>query len=329
MAPDAHLVVARVVDSGGSGRDGDVNAGIRWVVDHGATVVNLSLGAEATARVAFGPGFSSGVEYAWSHGAVPVVAAGNAAQTPNYGNLHVVVVAATTPDGQIASYSNHLGSAQWGVVAPGGASDGNPGDDVVSTYPGNHYATIAGTSMSAAHVSGALALLRAKGLGRDDAVQQLLNTAVACGGCGHGRIDAAAASGVGPAPPPVAPPPVSGGGSTNPGAPTFVGPAPKARPASVPRPKPASPPTSPATAAPVTSAPSTTTTAPGPAGESALGAPWPGQVQALTPGPSGGRSTSNRLVPLGLAVVGLVGAGTGLGLWRVRGRESGLSGRGT
>ena len=97
MAPDAHLVVARVVGTDGSGSDSDVGAGIRWVVDHGASVVNLSLGAEATSRVAFGPGFSSGVEYAWSHGAVPVVAAGNSAQTPNFGSLHMIVVAATTP----------------------------------------------------------------------------------------------------------------------------------------------------------------------------------------------------------------------------------------
>ena len=62
-----------------------------------------------------------------------------------------------------------LAAAQWGVAAPGGAADNNPGDDVVSTYPGNMYATIAGTSMSAAHVSGVMALLRAKGFGRDEA----------------------------------------------------------------------------------------------------------------------------------------------------------------
>src|SRR5207248_1155665 len=83
-------------------------------------------------------------------------------------------------------------------------------DDVVSTYPGNMYATIAGTSMSAAHVSGAVALLRAKGYSRDDAVQRLLSTAVVCDGCGSGRIDAAAAVGAAPAPPPAIPPGGSG-----------------------------------------------------------------------------------------------------------------------
>jgi serine protease len=326
MAPDAHLVVARAVDADGSGRDSDVGAAIKWVVDHGASVVNLSLGAEGTSRVAFGPGFSSGVEYAWSHGAIPVVAAGNAAQTPNFGNLHMIVVAATTPTGQLASYSNHLGTAQWGVAAPGGAADNNAGDDVVSTYPGNMYATIAGTSMSAAHVSGAVALLRAEGFGRDEAVQELLNTAVACGACGRGRIDAAAAVGVGPAPAPSPPPAASGGGSTTPGSATFVGPAPKARSTAVPRPQPAAAAaTVPPTRVAVTSSTSTPppSSSSGPTVEAALADPWPGQVRVQTP-PSGRRS-SGRLLPVGLAVTGVLGAA--LGLWRWR--ESSPGARGT
>ena len=322
MAPDAHLLSARAVSSDGSGTDADVGAAIRWVVDHGASVVNLSLGAEGSSRVAFGPGFASAVEYAWSHGAVPVAAAGNSAQTPNFGSLHMIVVAATTPTGQLASYSNHVDNARWGVAAPGGASDGNPYDDVVSTYPGNTYATIAGTSMSAAHVSGAVALLRAKGYSADDAVQRLVTTAVSCGGCGSGRIDAAAAVGAGPAPPPAVPPGGGGAGSAPPGSPTVLGPAPKARPASGGQPRSATPrsttaPTSAAVTAPPTSPP-TTTSPSGPA-DVALGSPWPGSVE-VNNAPGAGSGSSSRLVPVGLALTGLVGAGTAVALraWRVR-----------
>jgi subtilisin family serine protease len=112
----------------------------------------------------------------------------------------MVVVGATTPAGQVASYSNQLGSAKWGLVAPGGAADGDIYDDIVSTWAGNEYATAAGTSMAAAHVSGALALLLSQGLSPSDAVQRLLVTAAPCPTCGHGRLDAAAAVGASAAP---------------------------------------------------------------------------------------------------------------------------------
>jgi subtilisin family serine protease len=314
MAPDAHLVSVQAVGSDGSGSDADVGAGIRWVVDHGASVVNLSLGAEQTTQLAFGPGFSSAVEYAWARGAVPVVAAGNSGQTPNFGSLHMIVVAATTAQGQLASYSNHLDSARWGVAAPGGASDGNPYDDIVSTYPGNSYATIAGTSMAAAHVSGAVALLRADGYGADAAVQRLLATAVKCDGCGSGRIDAAAAVGAGTAPAPALPPGGGGAGSATPGSATILGPAPNARTASGAQPRPAPRPTTPPTTVAVTQVPTSVPPTLPPSGplDAALGGPEPGQVQVNNA--LGRGHSSSRLVPVGVALAGLVGAGTALGV---------------
>jgi len=314
MAPDAHLLSVRAVDSGGAGTDAEVGAGIRWVVDHGASVVNLSLGAEGT-RVAFGPGFSSAVEYAWSHGAIPVVAAGNSAQSPNYGSLHMIVVAGTTPSGQLASYSNRVDGAHWGVAAPGGASDGNPYDDIVSTYKGDSYATIAGTSMATAHVSGALALLRAKGYGRDDAVQRLLSTAVPCGGCGSGRIDAAAAVGAGSAPPPAVPPGGGGNGSTTPGSATVIGPAPNSKPVANAPARRAAPRATTTTTFAVTQPPATVTSTTSllEPPDIALGSPPPLPVQIHDAGPRGGGG-SDRTIAVGLALTGLLGAGAALGV---------------
>ena len=79
VAPDAQLVVAKVLERRRRRHREDVNAGIKWVVDHGAKVVNLSLGdpnfvvtasfgSRADARASSTPGRT---------GAIPVVASGN------------------------------------------------------------------------------------------------------------------------------------------------------------------------------------------------------------------------------------------------------------
>ncbi|MBV8235302.1 MAG: S8 family serine peptidase, partial [Acidimicrobiia bacterium] len=132
VAPGAQFVVAKVLDSSGGGSVSDVNAGIHWVVDHGAGVVNLSLGSGTSLLSIFGDNsLSDGVEYAWTHGSIAVLAAGNTnffgLGSSNYGNAHALVVGATGPGGEVASYSSPLGNAQWGLVAPGG-DDTNASD---------------------------------------------------------------------------------------------------------------------------------------------------------------------------------------------------------
>jgi len=210
VAPGAELVVARAL--GGNqptpiGTPADVNAAIRWVVDHGARVVNLSLGvAYLSGRSSASP-LASGLGYAWDHGAIPVVASGNVAPggealaDTGYVGVNVVVVGATGRNGNLAPYSRPFPAAPWGLVAPGG-SGGDPSGtgfasaNVLSSAPGSvvrgGYAYAAGTSLAAPHVSGALALLLAEGMSSLDAVQHLLKTADrsrACGtGC-NGRLD--------------------------------------------------------------------------------------------------------------------------------------------
>lgn len=201
VAPDAHLVVAKALGDDGSGDTEDINKAIEWVVDHGARVVNLSLGdADLVLVSRLGTPLRPGIEYAWSRGAIPVLAAGNyddvsGTGSANYGSLDAVVVGATDNRGAVAGYSTSLGNAKWGVVAPGGSGDG-PGADVASPIPGGRYAWMAGTSMATPHVAATLALLLAQGLEPSAAVSRLLATLDRSAGCGtgcQGRLDAGAA----------------------------------------------------------------------------------------------------------------------------------------
>jgi subtilisin family serine protease len=215
VAPDARLVVAKVLGPGGAGRVEDINHGIHWAVDHGARVVNISLGDPQALTSAGGSPLRDGIEYAWAKGAVPVLAAGNygGVSSENYGALNALVVGATDRTGGLASYSSAIGNAKWGLVAPGGSGAAGPDNNIISTATGGGYASSAGTSMAVPQVSGAVALLLAKGLSPSAAVARLLATLdrVPCGAGCQGRLNVGVASGAAAAPPTTkaAPPPAA------------------------------------------------------------------------------------------------------------------------
>ena len=214
VAPGARLVVAKALAADGSGTTEDINAGIHWVVDHGAQVVSLSLGGNFLIDSLLGTSLQDGVQYAWSRGAVPVLAAGNTnllglgIGSSQYGQLPAIVVGATGPDDRLASYSSPPGNARWSVVAPGGAGSEVDADNVLSTFwaagKEHQYKALAGTSMATPHVAGTVALLLAQGLSPQAAVDRVLATAdkgVSCGLLSStcaGRLNAAAATGAAP-----------------------------------------------------------------------------------------------------------------------------------
>ncbi len=217
VAPDAEIVVARVFE-GATATQEDVLAGIKWVVDRGAKVVNLSLGGALFVMAAtFGAELTQGVEYAWAHGAVPVVASGNddlfgaGIGSSEYGQMNALVVGAAGHDGKAASYTSPTGNAKWAIMAPGGSNGKTQTDDIYSTIwkkgKQNEYGYLAGTSMAAPHVTGAVALLLAQGLSKEQAVETILSTAdpVPCGpNSDHcrGRLNVARAVGVSAEPTP-------------------------------------------------------------------------------------------------------------------------------
>lgn len=214
VAPGARLVVAKVLDGRKRGQVDDITAGIRWLVDNGAKVVNVSISDGSGATASAAQALHGALEYAWARGAVPVVAAGHS----DYGRTNAIVVTSTRADGGPAPASGRLGTAKWGVAAPGGDPQAcrKRADDptcVVSTSwaPGraNAYIGEAGSSAAVAHVSGVVAQLLAVGLGQRDAVERVLETLDPTRPCGRGCrgvVDAARALGVqsSPRPHPVA-----------------------------------------------------------------------------------------------------------------------------
>jgi subtilisin family serine protease len=226
VAPDARILPVRVLahdaEHGATGTSDDLKAGIRWAVDNGAHVVNLSLGEKS--EDLFGPEMLEAIRYAWARGVICVVASGNDGadddpdndyySDPRTGSLlrdeKALVVSATNRADGKPTYATGVGGANWGLAAPGG--DGSGEDAVISTYwtSANNpstYAFASGTSMAAPHVAGAAAILRGLGLSPDQTVRRLLDTAKDIGEpgrdstFGRGRLDLAkAVSGLPPAP---------------------------------------------------------------------------------------------------------------------------------
>jgi len=204
VAPDAKIMPVRVLDSNGQGTGANVDLGIHWAADHGADVINLSLGDGVVIEDLTGGSMSSACDYAWSKGSICVIAAGNdSAYRTEYQQAKAIIVTATTPDNSEASYANGVGLAPWGIAAPGGTGSSPATDNILSTYwvkgKGDQYAYLAGTSMATPHVSGAVAILRGLGLTPQQTVDRLMATATDLGSSGnditfgHGLLNVAAA----------------------------------------------------------------------------------------------------------------------------------------
>ena len=150
IAPGVKILPVRVLGDDGSGSTADVAAGVMYAADHGAKVINLSLGGPDD-----DPTLDRAVAYAQAEDVVVVAAAGNGKLVGNATSYpaalpNVMAVGATDRNDAIANFSN---TGSYLKVAA-------PGVDIESTYPGG-YAYMDGTSMATPYAAGVVALTRA------------------------------------------------------------------------------------------------------------------------------------------------------------------------
>ena len=209
VAPDAQVLAVRVLTNTCEGRGeerrcralgelDDVVAGVRWAIERKADVINLSIDASVGLDWEGGP-LAGAIRDAWRAGIVVVASTGNrsvAIEDPALASLPLLLVGALDADGRQAAYSNLPGTARWGLMAPGGEAGGAcPDAGVLSTYPRALEAAgtgcLAGTSMAAAYVSGALASLISTGMPPREALAHLVATAQPADGALRADLGAA------------------------------------------------------------------------------------------------------------------------------------------
>jgi subtilisin family serine protease len=183
MAPRSPIIPIRAFDDQGESDVFTLAKSIRYAVNAGADVINMSWGMDVDSTT-----LRNAIQFAAAHNVILVASAGNSATNERFypaAYPGVAAVAATNELDRKASFSTF--GPQIYVDAPG--------VNIISAYPGGLYAVKSGTSFSAPIVAAEAALIRS--LHRDDGVGRVGNTAVNidagnpgyAGQLGLGRVD--------------------------------------------------------------------------------------------------------------------------------------------
>lgn len=161
VAPEANLVVGKVLSNEGSGSSSGIAAGVLWAIDQKVDVISMSLGGGAS----YDP-TNQAIKKAHDLGIIVCIAAGNSGFSGSTNTIgwpakskQGVVVGALKKDFTPASFSS--GGVEMIIAAPG--------QDILScSHQGNGFVFMSGTSMATPFVAGCFALIisamRAKGL---------------------------------------------------------------------------------------------------------------------------------------------------------------------
>jgi len=155
LAPTARIMAIKVLDAHRAGNSSQLARGIRYAVDEGARILNVSLNGDATSD-----DLDAALRYGGQKGATIVASAGNNGRDldlrPSYpassAEPAVLSVTASDKGGGLLGFANR-GRSSVDIAAPGA--------EILSTARGSRYEYRAGTSMAAPYVAGALALLAA------------------------------------------------------------------------------------------------------------------------------------------------------------------------
>lgn len=199
VAPGAKLWAIKVLDRNGSGALSTIIKGIDYIRQYAnqIEVANLSLGCECKSSA-----FDTAINNAVKAGITFVVASGNSGKDASTfspaNNPNVIAVSAIgDSDGKCGGTGPSTGSGRDDTLASfsnyGSVVDiAAPGTKIYSTYKGNSYATMSGTSMASPHVAGAAALYEAShpGASPSEVRNALLSggstSSTTCDGKGHG-----------------------------------------------------------------------------------------------------------------------------------------------
>lgn len=214
IAPAARILPIKVLDSHGTGTNYTIAVGIRWATEHGANVINMSLGGVSSQTL------KDAVQFASGRGVTLCCAAGNRGTN---GLLYPAAYPETISVGAIEWTGQRASFSQYGpaltLVAPGV-------DILQNTFDPRdghaYYGTWSGTSMACPHVTGAVALLLQlnPGMTPADVKARLTGTARDLGVPGKdvyygaGLLDLKAALLASPVAPPPAPGPLPAPGPT-------------------------------------------------------------------------------------------------------------------
>lgn len=158
---DIEIMGIRSIPTAGDEYDKDIVAAIRYAVDNGAKVINMSFGKKHSQ---YNEKVETAIKYAQKHDVLIVKSSGNDGENtdlyPNYprgideeGNIfdNIIIVGSSLKNGTLAPFSNY-GAESVDILAPG--------EKITSTAPDNKYDIEKGTSLSAPIVTGVAALIR-------------------------------------------------------------------------------------------------------------------------------------------------------------------------